>query len=337
MKKVRLDFTKEKVYPCIPDEGYEKTMKEKVEPYVNQWKEEGWYEREKGKFLYYEGYRIPGAVGTVIISHGYTESIEKYREVIYYFLKEHYHVFLLEHRGHGRSFRDTESEDVSLTHINDYEEYVEDFHGFIEEIVVQAVEEELPFYIYAHSMGGAIAARYLQMYPGRIRKAVLSTPMLGIQLGMPEFCAAFIARTMIKAGRKEAYIISQKAFSSKSTFEENYCSDKARFAYYMEKRISNRKFQNNAGSYSWLNEALRMIHAIRDEKRQIQIPVCIFSAEKDSLVTRKGQLDLARKTPDSRLVLVEQSKHEIYMAPVRIQEQYWRYLFGFLREDAYAV
>lgn len=35
-------------------------MKEKVEPYVNQWKEEGRYEREKGKFLYYEAYRIPG-------------------------------------------------------------------------------------------------------------------------------------------------------------------------------------------------------------------------------------------------------------------------------------
>ena len=71
---------------------------------------------------------------------------------------------------------------------------------------------------------------------------------------------------------------------------------------------------------------------IEKEKRKIQIPMCIFTAEYDALVSRKGQIDLAKKTPDSYLVLVEGTKHEIYMAPARIQSQYWRYIFCFLKK-----
>ena len=90
--------------------------------------------------------------------------------------------------------------------------------------------------------------------------------------------------------------------------------------------------QNNAGSYSWLYEALKAVKQIEKEKRKIQIPMCIFTAEYDALVSRRGQIDLAKKTPDSYLVLVEGTKHEIYMAPARIQSQYWRYIFCFLKK-----
>ena len=75
-----------------------------------------------------------------------------------------------------------------------------------------------------------------------------------------------------------------------------------------------------------------MIRQIEKEKRKIQIPVCIFTAEYDNLVSRRGQIDLAERIPDSCLVLVEDTKHEIYMAPSKIQKQYWRYIFRFLKE-----
>lgn len=333
MKKIRLNLEGKKSYSCIEDEVYCEQMQNIVEPYLNQIKKTGCYEREKGKYLYYENYMAKDAVGTVIIAHGFTESVEKYKEVIFYFLKEHYNVFILDHRGHGKSVRELKNSDFSLTHVNDFDDYVEDFRGFIEEIAVSQAGTQLPFYIFAHSMGGAISARYLQMYPGRIAKAVLTAPMLDIKLGMPPVRAEAISCYMVKTGRGEDYITGQTPFSSKYSFEKSSCSSRERYEYYFNKKLSCPELQNSAGSYSWLFESLKAVKKIEKEKRKIQIPLCIFTAEYDDLVSRRGQIDLAEKTPDSRLILVEDTKHEIYMAPARIQRQYWRYIFAFLREN----
>ena len=43
--------------------------------------------------------------GVIIISHGFTEAAPKYDEMIYYFLKAGYHVYMPEHMGHGQSYR----------------------------------------------------------------------------------------------------------------------------------------------------------------------------------------------------------------------------------------
>lgn len=332
MKKIYLDMEKKTAYPCIEDQYYSEQMQNVVEPFLNRYKRSGWYEREEEKYLYYESYLTENAVGTVIISHGFTESVEKYREVIYYFLKEHYNVFLLDHRGHGKSVREIKNSDFSLTHVRKFEDYVEDFRGFIEEIVVKEAGSSLPFFIYAHSMGGAIAVRYLQMYPGRISKAVLTAPMMDIKLNIPPVQAEAIACYMVKTGRGESYIIGHKPFIGEKSFEESSSSSRERYEYYFHKKLACPELQNNGGSYAWLFESLKIIKKIEREKRKIQIPICIFTAENDDLVSRRGQLDLAKKTPDSRLILVEDTKHEIYMAPARIQKHYWRYLFGFLKE-----
>ncbi|MDD7388476.1 MAG: alpha/beta hydrolase [Lachnospiraceae bacterium] len=333
MKKICLNLEREKAYPCIEDEMYCKQMKTIVEPYLVSVGKNGRYEREPGKYLYYESYMAEDAAGTVIIAHGFTESAEKYKEVIFYFLKEHYNVFILDHRGHGRSIRELQKRDFSLTHINDFNDYVEDFRGFIEEIAVSQAGTQLPFYIFAHSMGGAIAVRYLQMYPGRIAKAVLTAPMLDIKLGMPSIQAEAISCYMVKTGRGEEYIAGQAPFPRGNSFETSSCSSRERYEYYFNKKRSCQEFQNNAGSYSWLYESLKAVKKIEKEKRKIQIPLCIFTAEQDHLVSRSGQIDLAEKTPYSRLILVKDTKHEIYMAPTRIQKQYWRYIFSFLQEN----
>ena len=60
----------------------------------------------------------------VVISHGFTENAEKYKEIVYYFIKEHFHVYLPEHCGHGKSYRLVE--DPSLVYVDSYHRYVED-------------------------------------------------------------------------------------------------------------------------------------------------------------------------------------------------------------------
>ena len=66
---------------------------------------DGYIESYDSTAIYYRTYRIPQAKAAIVISHGFCEFAEKYKEVIYYFLKNGYSVYVPEHRGHGYSDR----------------------------------------------------------------------------------------------------------------------------------------------------------------------------------------------------------------------------------------
>mgnify|MGYP002555875746 CR=1 FL=1 len=72
----------------IPEEAnYQRTMKRDVEPYLRNCEKDGYIESYDSTAIYYRTYRIPQAKAAIVISHGFCEFAEKYKEVIYYFLK----------------------------------------------------------------------------------------------------------------------------------------------------------------------------------------------------------------------------------------------------------
>ena len=114
----------------IPEEAnYQRTMKCDVEPYLRNCEKDGYIESYDKTAIYYRTYRIPLAKAAIVISHGFCEFAEKYKEVIYYFLKNGYSVYVPEHRGHGYSDRIVV--DGEKVHIEDYEQYVQDLHFFV--------------------------------------------------------------------------------------------------------------------------------------------------------------------------------------------------------------
>ena len=84
-------------------------MNETVLPYLEPRRQTGYFERIKGAKIYYEHYHSDHPKGVIVISHGFTESIRKYYESIYYMLQAGYSVWGLDHRGHGNSFRHNEN------------------------------------------------------------------------------------------------------------------------------------------------------------------------------------------------------------------------------------
>lgn len=114
----------------IPEEAnYQRTMKRDVEPYLRSYEKDGYIESYDKTAIYYRTYQIPQAKAGIVISHGFCEFAEKYREVIYYFLQNGYSVYVPEHRGHGYSDRIVV--DGEKVHVEDYEQYVQDLHFFV--------------------------------------------------------------------------------------------------------------------------------------------------------------------------------------------------------------
>ena len=108
----------------LQEKNYAERMQNGVEPYLAAHVEEFYWERESGHPIHVLRYRAFRPRGVVVISHGFTENAEKYKEIVYYFIKEHFHVYLPEHCGHGKSYRLVE--DPSLVYVDSYHRYVED-------------------------------------------------------------------------------------------------------------------------------------------------------------------------------------------------------------------
>ena len=135
----------------LQEKNYAERMQNGVEPYLAAHAEEFYWERESGHPIHVLRYRAFRPRGVVVISHGFTENAEKYKEIVYYFIKEHFHVYLPEHCGHGKSYRLVE--DPSLVYVDSYHRYVEDLLFVARKAKAQACG--LPLVLYSHSMGSS--------------------------------------------------------------------------------------------------------------------------------------------------------------------------------------
>lgn len=315
----------------LKEKNYKETMTQNVLPYLRERQSQLWLERQRGRKIHCMRYRAEQAGGVVLISHGFTESAEKYQEVIYYFLKKGFHVYCMEHCGHGRSYRLVQ--DLSLVHIDCYERYVEDL--LFVAGTAKKENEALPLYLYAHSMGGGIGAAAAAREPHCFEKLVLTSPMIRPKTEPVPWCLArLIADIYCLLGKEEDYVMGQKPYGGLEQFAESASTCEARFAYYQERRKDEPLYQINAPSYGWLRNAGRMNQYLRREGwKQISAPVLLFQAERDDFVSLREQERFVRKLRgrvEAQLVKTVGTKHEIYNADETVLADYWERVFEFL-------
>lgn len=308
----------------IPEETLGETMRDVVAPYLQALCTKGMLKGE----LYYELFALPESKGTVVISHGFTESCVKFHELIYYLLQSGYDCAMVEHRGHGHSQR--MGREKNVVHIASFGQYVTDFHDFVHEAVLPWAKKG-PLYLYGHSMGGCIAARYLEEYPGEFDKAVLNAPMLGLQTGgLPEWAAIALCNVQIAFKRADRRLFFQADFDPHAAFEKDCATSRARFDFYHALRLDDPGLQTAAASYSWAKESILAGRQARADAGKIQIPLLLLQADNDTLVSYEAQEEFIKHVPNGRLVRIADSKHEIYRSENAVLEKYWDLLLSFL-------
>ena len=217
----------------LQEKNYAERMQNGVEPYLAAHAEEFYWERESGHPIHVLRYRAFRPRGVVVISHGFTENAEKYKEIVYYFIKEHFHVYLPEHCGHGKSYRLVE--DPSLVYVDSYHRYVEDLLFVARKAKAEACG--LPLVLYSHSMGGGIAAAAAAKAPHLFRKVVLSSPMIRPLTGKVPFAdAKRIAAFACATERGTQYVVGQKPYQGIESFKQSSSLSRPRFLYYQQKR-----------------------------------------------------------------------------------------------------
>ena len=196
----------------ISEDNYDEDMKNIVEPYINSRLKSGYVDGDEDVKLYYEKYKVEDAKGNIVISHGYSENLERYHEMIYYFMKNGYNVFGIEHRGHGRSGT-LGQVDKTQINVNNFNQYVTDFKIFMDEVVMKNNEDKKVL-LFAHSMGGAIGTKFLEDYPDYFDGAILNAPMLEVNTGnIPEFLANIIVSFQVLIGNGGEYVLGKGPYT----------------------------------------------------------------------------------------------------------------------------
>lgn len=314
----------------LGEEDYMDKMVHSVRPRLDKIRKTGYYKSFDGARIYYEAYKHPLEKATIVISHGFCEFAKKFEEVIFYFFQAGYTVYIPEHRGHGYSIRSVK--DHSKVHIRSYHEYVLDLHVFITEAVRKdGIAGKL--YLYAHSMGGAVAALYLEQYPEVFSGAVLSSPMLEIDFGRtPVFLIWLVLLFKKLIHKDEDYVAGHQAFDSIPHFETSSCLSEVRYRDIFEKRLQNTNYRTYGASCAWTLASLRAIRKLQRQAGQVKIPVLLLQAGRDTTVKPGGQKRFAEKSQNTRIVVMPDSKHEIYNAGTAVRKDYYDIIFGFLKE-----
>ena len=309
---------------------YGRAMEETVAPALQAAREDGVFRGHDGGELRFHVFHAERPVGRVVVIHGFTESSEKYDEMSWYFLQSGWSVYLYDLRGHGRSVRAVPEK--TLTHIDRFEEYVLDTECFLEQIV----PKDLPLFLFSHSMGGGVAALYLEKHPDVFRKAVLSSPMIAPSTGSyPAWVGKAICRFMILFGQGKKKIFLSGDYPGQESFADSCGNSEPRFARYELFRRTHPDYQNFSPTYRWTLESLKVPGKIlkKGKPEGIRTDVLVLSAGQDNMVLNPPQKAFASRVPSCRLVEFPDAKHEIFVSTDDIMEKYVPEVLGFLASE----
>ena len=296
-------------------------------------------DEERGRFpvaggeIAFRFHPLEGARGVVVIVHGFTEFEEKYDEMTWYLLDNGYAVFRFDLRGHGHSLRSVS--DPELTHVDRFEDYVDDLDALLKEAVCPRAKG-LPLFLLGHSMGGAVVARYLMRADALpIAKAVLSSPMVCPQTRrFPRRLLMHHTRTYAKRYGWTAKFPHSRPFNPNPTFEASSDGSLARFREHIRLRVSDPCYRNSAATIRWMLEALGVKERLLDRRAAARIacPVLIVSCGRDAVVRLHPQVRFLRLLKQGERVFLRNAKHTPFTGGQPVIGAYYDAVLRFLEK-----
>lgn len=250
--------------------------------------------------------------GTVILSPGRTEPIEKYFEVIGNFLARGWCVLAHDWRGQGLSARLLP--DRLKGHARAVEEFLDDYARLLDTWETRAPK---PWVMVGHSMGGVLNLMTLEGGESRFSGAVLTSPMLRIKTGKRSMWSVKLAvRWNLRHGKAGDYVLDDADDPFDHTFEKDaLTSDESRYEQWRQQLFACPHLAVGGPTWGWLAVGLDAGERVLKPKalKAVQIPVAIVQSSEDDRVWKQTSKWAAKRLGRGRYVEVAGAKHEIIM------------------------
>lgn len=230
--------------------------------------------------------------GRLMIVHGLCEHGERYAHVAEWLADRNWGVVITDLRGHGRSGGDR-------SHVADFRHYVEDLEVVRSHLGLEPARTALV----GHSMGGLIAARYVQTFPASAAALVMLSPLLGVKVAIP--------RLTVAVGRMLQHVAPRTRFRPRmDPFHTT------RNVAAVERRLSD-PLTDRSVTAGWFFAMKRALQAAWNEADRLQIPLLVVQAGDDRIVDAAAiEPWLARiGSSDYEFRLVPDNLHELLNEP----------------------
>jgi lysophospholipase len=262
------------------------------------------------------------ARGTVVLSPGRSEPIEKYFEVVDDLLKRGFAVLLHDWRGQGLSARGLP--DRLKGHAQGFKTFLSDYDALL---TTFADRMPKPWIAVSHSMGGCLTMLALAQGEARFSAAVLSAPMLGLNTaGVPPWLAKPLAWTMSRVGLAGDYVSAAYDPLTQTFQGDGLTHDEARYDRYQAQLRADPEIALGGMTWGWADFAISACAWLRKSKgvEKVQIPVTIVGAELDNRVLNADAESIAGRIPKGRYVEVPGAFHEILIETEARRAVFWQ-------------
>jgi lysophospholipase len=274
---------------------------------------------------------VDRARGSVILSPGRTEPIEKYYEVIGELQTRGFVVLIHDWRGQGLS--DRPLADPLKGHAKGWRSFLSDFDLVLAEIGADAPK---PWIALGHSMGGALTLLSLTEGEDRFAGAVLSAPMLGILTpGLSPHVVRFLSILNEALGLGRTYTWDKRRPLYGMPFEGNILThDIERWNRFQARLEAFPELRLGDPTWGWVAFATSAIARLsrRGGIERITIPLCVVTAGEDRICDSRAAARLAARAPNGRHVDVPGAHHEILLETDARRQVFWR-AFDTLAEE----
>jgi len=260
--------------------------------------------------------------GSVIISPGRTEAIEKYFEVVETLQRRGFTVLVHDWRGQGLSQRL-----LPNRRLGHAEASADDFLGDLD-LLLTAFTGRLPkpWITLAHSMGGGLCLLSLARGETRFSAGIFSAPMTGINLGrLPLAAARAMAGAAMLSGRGAR--LARPDAPAPTPFDENLLThDPVRYARALAQIAACPDLDLGGPTWGWISFALALQRELAGSHglARITAPLAFVVAGEERLVDNAATRRLADLIPAARYVEAAGAYHEILQETDPVRELFWR-------------
>ena len=262
-----------------------------------------------------------GTKGTVLLFPGRTEYIEKYGPAAGEMAARGYSMVTVDWRGQGLA--DRPLADRASGHVARFLDYQKDVAALLDFARAEKLPE--PYFLVAHSMGGAIGLRAIYSdLP--VRAVTFSAPMWGIRIHPALRPAAWVLSTASRVvGHSHQYAPGTKpiTYVAEAPFAGNVLtSDPQMYAFMQAQVRSHPELALGGPSLHWLSEALRECFRQR-LMASPKLPCVTMLGTVERVVDRRPIHDRMARWPGGKLIMVPGAEHEVMMETPAIRAQFY--------------
>lgn len=269
-----------------------------------------WTTADDGMRLRVAAWKREHAKGTVLLFTGRTEYVEKYAIAAGEFAERRYATISIDWRGQGLA--DRLQSNLNAGHIGEFADYQKDVTALLK--AAENLGMPKPYFLLAHSMGGAIGLRAL-MNDLPVNAAAFTAPMWHIGLGRLRPLAYLLSIILRGVGigawlapgtKNETYVLD-------TAFEDNLLTkDRDMYARLQAQARANIQICIGGPSIRWVNKALQECGDLA-KLPSPTVPCLTFLGTDEAVVDPEAIKSRMAHWPSGQLEMVHAGKHEVLM------------------------